>query len=229
MLSRRGLEWSTRLAGVLGLMAVISFSQGCAQQGYSVIASTATVIGVEVSQNPATQTPQAKLGYNRGEFAFVPTNRHAGEAAGNSGRGAGDTADVIMELRYGGIFDLGPSSGIYQRLAVGETAVRQDGAALLFSKNATGQIDPAAASALEAVKRIPVVQPPVEIAKSAITKKFLDLQGTNNVVELQKFHDAAVALGLGYKSYSDFAKDPKVTMEMVNRMRDELIKRGITF
>ena len=229
MRSTHALEWSTRLTEFLGLIAVILASQGCAQQGYSVIASTATVIGVEVSQNPATQAPQAKLGYNRGEFAFVPTNRHAGEAAGNTGRGASDTANVIMELRYGGIFDLTSSSGIYQRLAVGETAVQQDGAALLFMKNAAGQIDPAAASALEAVMSIRAVQPPVEIAKSIITAKFLDFEKNKNVEGLQKFNDAAGALGLGYKSYGDFATDPKATIETVNRMRAELKKRGITF
>jgi hypothetical protein len=226
MLSRLGLEWLTRFAGVLGLMAAISFSQGCAQQGYSVIASTATVIGVEVSQNPATQTPQAKLGYNRGEFAFVPTNRHAGEAAGGIGKGASDTANVIMELRYGGIFDLGPSSGIYQRLAVGETAVQQDGAVLLFSKNATGQIDPTAAKALEAVMSIRAAPPDVLRAKRPISEKYLEFQSKNNAEAMKKFDEAAVALG--YKSYSDFAIDREVTIETVNRMRDELKKRGIS-
>jgi hypothetical protein len=227
MLSTSGFEWSTRLTGVLGLIAVIVFSQGCAQQGYSVIASTATVIGVEVSQNPATQAPQAKLGYNRGEFAFVPTNRHAGENAGTTREGARDTANVIMELRYGGIFDLGPSSGIYQRLAVGETAVQQDGAALLFAKNADGQIDPAVANALEAVRRIPVVSPDVEAARSIIARKFLDLEVKQDAEGLKQFHDAARALG--YESFGEFSRDRKATIETVNRMRDELRKRKITF
>jgi hypothetical protein len=192
-----------------------------------VIASTATVIGVEISQNPATQAPQAKLGYNRGEFAFVPTNRHAGEAAGNPQRGASDTANVIMELRYGGIFDLGPSSGIYQRLAVGETAVRQDGAALLFMKNAEGQIDPAAARALEAVTSLPLVSPDVEAARSIIAKKFLGFKEKEDVEALKKFDNAARALG--YESFGEFFVDRKATVEMVNRMRDELKMRGITF
>jgi len=121
---------------------------GCGQQGYSVLAVTSTIIGVEVSQNPANQTPQAKLGYNRTEVAFVPTNRDAGEKAGTSWSGAKDSADVIMELRYGGIFDLGASSGIYQRLAVGNTAVQQPGASLMFGKDAEGKVDKNASDAL---------------------------------------------------------------------------------
>jgi hypothetical protein len=43
---------------------------------------------------------------------------------------------------------------------------------------------------------------------------------------MKKFDEAAVALG--YKSYSDFAIDREVTIETVNRMRDELKKRGIS-
>jgi hypothetical protein len=134
----------TRLTCLIGMVSLILFAQGCAsQQGYYVLASTGTVIGVEVSQNPATQAPQAKLGYNRGELAFVPTNRSGGEVAspGNT-QGAIDSAEVIMELRYGGIFDVGPSSGIYQRLAVGRTAVKQPGASVMFLKNASGDLSP---------------------------------------------------------------------------------------
>ena len=227
MRSRRALEWSPRFAGLLGVTAIIVFLQACAQQGYSVIASTATVIGVEVSQNPATQAPQAKLGYNRGELAFVPTNRHAGDNAGTTKEGARDTANVIMELRYGGIFDLGPSSGIYQRLAVGDIAVKQDGAALLFSKDADGQVDPAVANALEAVKRIPAVSSDVEAARSTIARKYLDFEAKKDTEGLMKFDDAARAVG--YESFGKFTIDPTATIETVNRMQAELIKRNIAF
>jgi hypothetical protein len=122
-----------------------------------VIASTGTVIGVEVSQNPANQTPQAKLGYDRAELALVPTARptctiandnSAVNCAPATGDKVKDVPDVLMELRYGGIFDLGASSGIYQRLAVGKDAVSQPGAALLFARDADGKIEPAAINAL---------------------------------------------------------------------------------
>ena len=140
---------------VLSLLFLLS---GCATKEHYVVASTGTVIGVEVSQNPANQTPQAKLGYNRAELAIVPSDRptcvvkedQSEVVCGATSGSAKAVPDVLMELRYGGIFDLGPSSSIYQRLAVGNTAVRQPGAALLFAKGPDGSIDPNAERALAA-------------------------------------------------------------------------------
>ena len=57
------------------LIAGMWIVSGCQTSDHFVIASTGTVIGIEVSQNPANQKPQAKLGYNRSELAIVPTNR----------------------------------------------------------------------------------------------------------------------------------------------------------
>jgi hypothetical protein len=143
------------LLATVTALACISLGACSSDDEYYVIAATGTVIGVEVSQNPATQAPQAKLGYNRGELAVVPSNRppcvtddSATVQCGSLGQGAKDVPDVLMELRYGGIFDTGPSSGIYQRLAVGETAVAQAGAALMFARNAEGTLDPGTAAAL---------------------------------------------------------------------------------
>lgn len=121
----------------------IATQGGCNSYNHQVIAATGTSIGVEVSQNPATQVPQAKLGYQRAELAIVPTNRAADNTvtSGNSmGGGASDHGEVIMELRYGGIFDTGKSSGIYQRLAVGKIAVSQPGAAFMFAKDDEGEL-----------------------------------------------------------------------------------------
>lgn len=139
---------------LLGI-AQISVATGCANQRHQVIAATGTNIGLEISENPATQVPQAKLGYQRVELAIVPTNRSATEKAteGSMRNGAKDVADVLMELRYGDILD--KHSSVYQRLAVGKTAVSQGGAAaLLFAKDANGTIGPDAQKALKAVKSI---------------------------------------------------------------------------
>lgn len=150
---------------------------GCTTKEHYLIASTGTVIGVELAQNPVNQTPQAKLGYNRAEIAIVPTNRNpcvidetkvSKETTGNetkileettkkkdvncgsfNGNGAADTAEVLMELRYGGIFSWGDSNGIYQRLAVGEIAVAQPGASVMFAKKTDGSVDDEAAKALQ--------------------------------------------------------------------------------
>jgi hypothetical protein len=221
----------------LGILFIIILFQGCAQQGYSVIASTATVIGVEVSQNPATQTPQAKLGYNRAELAFVPSNRHAGDDAGDTHHGAKDTADVIMELRYGGIFDLGASSGIYQRLAVGGIAVAQPGAVAMFIKNADGHVDPNAAQALQAIKAIPVARSFIEAQKSVISEKFLLFERQGATASLDKFQAAAQAIGYpkttnlypNYPAFRDFAIYPQTTIEEVATVRRALEAQGITF
>ncbi|MBU1052570.1 MAG: hypothetical protein KKC46_01935 [Proteobacteria bacterium] len=131
---------------------------GCTS-GSSIIASTGTVIGVEISQNPATQNPTASLGYKRAELAYVPTNRATSnktvrtensdgtittttkEGIPDLKDGARDSANVIMELKYFGIFSWGDESGIYQRLAVGDKAVSEPGAALLFSKDSSGKVD----------------------------------------------------------------------------------------
>lgn len=131
--------------------ALAAVAGGCASR-HMIVAATGTNIGVEVSQNPANQSPQAKLGYQRTEFAIVPTNRSAKEETTG---GAQQHGDVIMELRYGGIFDLGKSSGIYQRLAVGSKAVERPGAALMFSRDADGNVSADAAKALEALKKLP--------------------------------------------------------------------------
>jgi hypothetical protein len=143
-------------AGWIALTCLAFAACASPNNNHYVIASTGTVIGVEVSQNPANQTPQAKLGYDRAELALVPTSRPPCVANNDAGTvTCGEikgvvkhVPDVLMELRYGGIFDLGASSGIYQRLAVGQTAVAQPGAALLFAKNSDGTIEPATAESV---------------------------------------------------------------------------------
>jgi hypothetical protein len=201
-------------------VSAILLLQGCANQGYSVLASTGTVIGVEVSQNPATQVPQAKLGYNRAELAFVPTNRNAEPNAGNTQQGARDAANVIMELRYGGIFDTGKSSGIYQRVAVGNIAVQQPGAAAMFIKNAEGDVDQKAA---EAIKSIPLIQPSWEKKKQPIALKLLELQ--SDKPSLDKFNQAAQAVG--YQNIEAVMIDPNPAPEKIDVICKSLHIQGI--
>lgn len=109
---------------------------GCSsnQKATSVLATSATIIGVDISQQPTSSYPTATLGYKRAEFAYVPTNK-ASSPNLSYDKGASETADVIMELRYAGIFSMGENSGIYQRLAVGPNAVMSSGAKSLFSRS----------------------------------------------------------------------------------------------
>jgi hypothetical protein len=194
-------DFGTRgLLGSATVLACVAMA-GCSKTNeYYVISATGTVIGVEVSQNPATQTPQAKLGYNRGELAIVPSNRppcltddskNPPVQCGQLGRGARDVPDVLMELRYGGIFDTGPSSGIYQRLAVGETAVAQPGAALMFARNADGTLDPAAPAALRAAEaRADEIMATRAGAVDTILAHVTNPDGTVDKVKLETLLDA---------------------------------------
>lgn len=122
---------------------------GCTNTQHQVLSSTGTVIGIDISQDPATQAPHAKIGYNRGEFAIVPTNRsqctkkkdsEEWECTPQQGAGAKDTTDVLMELRFKSNLTFQGDAGIYQRLAIGSTAVQQKGAAFMFSKDDKGTV-----------------------------------------------------------------------------------------
>jgi len=111
---------------------------GAIRQNY-VVTNTATVLGVQIAENPSTQLYEAKFGYSRAETALVPTNG----------------ASVLMELRYSGIFSR--EGGIYQRLAVGDTAVKQPGAAFMFAKDANGNLSTNAIQAItEKIQTIPL-------------------------------------------------------------------------
>lgn len=144
-------QWRIKAAGTALVILTGIIGQGCAGR-HAVIASTGTVLGLDISENPQTQLYHVKFGYNRGELAIVPSNRSAEKNAtetNSKDKGALDTADVMMELRYGG-FGIKSSGGIYQRLAVGTTAVKQPGAALMMAKNAEGSIDTETAKTISA-------------------------------------------------------------------------------
>lgn len=178
--------------GVLCLLiAIIScITFGCTNR-HAVIAVTGTNIGVEISQNPANQTPQAKLGYQRSEVAIVPTNRsggiHPGSKSGGENsategfiNGAKDVANVLMELRYSNIFSF-TNSGIYQRLAVGETAVQQS--VLMFAKDSHGKIDDKTASAIRSLETIKSRNPEIRAEMKKITDFHRDNPDKQTVIE----------------------------------------------
>ena len=126
---------------------------GCASD-HAVIASTATTIGVEISSNPTTGAPTGVLGYRRAEFAFVPTNRaKAGEAVDpKNPSDVSRVANVLMELNYSGT--ISTTGSIYQRLAVGTEAVTGQGAAVMFARDADGNLSPELAAAAVAGAKV---------------------------------------------------------------------------
>jgi len=223
---------STRVL-VVSILNVLIL-QGCQSSRYYLLASTATNIGVEVSQNPANQSPQAKLGYQRAELAIVPTNRSAEASSLNSrGEGAKDVPDVLIELRYGGIFDLGKSSGIYQRLAIGNTAVRQPGAAFMFARDADGNLS---SDAVTAIQKISAISESGEADKAVLRKKFEGIYAQNpQSPDLAKFETAALAAGYTESgddktsAFRSFIGDLKASPDTVRSVRKSLESQGITF
>lgn len=169
---------------------VSSVITGCVHLKDNVIAGTGTVLGFEVSQNPATQLYQAKLGYSRAEIAFVPTDRNST----NSTKGAEGSPDVIMEIRYHGVMSNG---GLYQRMAVGKNAVTQPGAAYMFAKNADGTLDPGVAAAItKSVQEVPTADAGVNAEKAPLASAYTQ---SNNKEAWDQ-----VAVKNGYTCFADF-------------------------
>ncbi len=177
----------------------------CASRDYCLVTSTGTVLGLELSQNHATQSPQARLGYNRAELALVPTNRSPCKESNDgydcadvpgSNSGAGDTAEVLMELRYGG-FSFTGSGGIYQRLAIGKEAVRQPGAAFMFARAGDGSMDAQTAISVgNSLQTITTVDPEVSASLAPLRKAYTALYDDKRTV----FDAAAQSLN-GYDSF----------------------------
>jgi len=129
---------------------------GCATVEHSVIATTGTNIGIELSQNPENKWPILRIGYQRVEHAIVPTNRSAKKKPDESfGRGALDHGEVMMELRYGGLCCKEGYGGVYQRLAVGPLAVTHGSAEMMFAKDAKGEIPEQTLEAIKNLQKIP--------------------------------------------------------------------------
>jgi len=211
------------LSRVLCSAVVLLMLTGCQGRRHAVIAATGTNIGVEISQNPANQSPQAKLGYQRTELAIVPSNRAADDQEQSIKDGATDVADVLIELRYGGIFDFGPTSGIYQRLAVGPAAVTQPGAAFMFARDAKGELDKeAAASVAAALAGVPSARPlQVLHALKPLRKAYAEAAG--DPAKKQMFDEAAQAA-----SFADFRSaltSPALTEGQIQTIRRFLEER----
>ncbi len=215
-------------AAAIGALALFQAGlPGCAEQGYSVIASTATTIGVGLAQQPANGGLDATLGYKRAEVAFVPTNRDGGVEAGNAGQGARDSANVIMELHYRGLFSTGSDSGIYQRLAVGDLAVRQPGASVMLVRKADGSVDPSTLRALRALEGVPLAAPESTAALSPLAKRYGELKQAGKQDALAAFDE--VARQNGYSSFGQFLLDTDAPPEKIERVRRALEERGFSF
>ncbi len=110
------------LVAALGLALV-----GCKTPPNYVVVTSGTTVGFDVSEAPATSTPQATLAYKRVELAVVPIMTN------------GYTPDVLMDFDFKtSIFT--SAGGIHSRLAVGEHATTQTPAALMMLKQKDGTL-----------------------------------------------------------------------------------------
>lgn len=131
---------------ILSCLTAALLLSGCAADRSYIITSAQTVLGITVTENPATQLYEARLGLVLSQVAFVPGNTNDPSSF----------PDVIQEFKVNNIFTGGL---IYQRLAVGKNAVCQPGAALMFAKDGTGSFGTNLAQQLPLLlQRPPVVK-----------------------------------------------------------------------
>lgn len=183
---------------LLALAALLTVLCGCTNL-HSVITSTQTGLGVSVSENPSTQLYELRFGYFRNEFAFVPGDTNH----------PGTVPDVLMEIRMENIVKGGL---VYQRLAVGQNAVTQPGAAALFAKGPDGSLDAATAAAL-------MRQTPAPNAEATAGKLPL-AQAYQKAADKAPFD--AVAKNLGYESFAAFLTNSTVNTADVVKVKDAL-------
>lgn len=203
---------------ILLLAAVLALT-GCRSPQHSILAASGTAIGLEVAENPASQLYHAKLGYVRSELAIVPSNRASTDYGDSTGNGAKDTGNVVMELHYGSIFNL-KSASIYQRLAVGDIAVAQPGAAYMFAKNTDGTLDPATARAVsDSIKGVPSSNPQVTASKVPLAQSYAKAANKDDW--------DTVAKAQGFTSFNAFLIDTKTTQAAVEAMEHALHDTGL--
>lgn len=202
------------LRAVPAAFAALCLLAGCVHNENQVVAGSGTLIGLQVGQAPTDSTPQIKFGYSRAEIAFVPTNR------GTIGTGgAAGTTDVLMELNYSRGSAQSAIGGIYQRLAVGATAVSQGGAAVMFAKKPDGSIDPEAAATVQsALATIPKFDASKEADRLPLNRAYNQMKGGEKVAVFN-----AAAESLGFENYQDFAR-AEATPEQITKMRAALEK-----
>ena len=209
------------LIPAMGLCLLVVTIAGCARDHY-VIASSGTTLGLDISQTAGSQTPQIKFGYNRAELAYVPTNRFACKATDGTetdcslNGGAADSAEVMMELHYGGGVSATSKQGIYQRLAVGKEAVKTPGAAFMFARQADGTIDAASAEKVAAaVRSVDATSTEALDRRKPLRQAYLSLANTKKA----QFDEAAVSGG--FEDFRSFLM-ASPSLQQINTVEEAL-------
>lgn len=98
---------------------------GCAAIKDKTVVTTATVLGISLAQNQGTGMYEGKLGYCRSEFVLADTNN----------------TEILMEFKTSKLFSFTDNGGIYQRLAIGKTAVSAGASTAMFLKDRRGNFN----------------------------------------------------------------------------------------
>lgn len=128
------------------LLLACTMVVGCSErvQRENVFANTETGVGIFIAQDPKTQMYEGKVGYFRHELFYVPTGKlvtyknDKGEliedvTGDHIKNDANIVPDVLAEIRVGvAASDNAPKMDLYQRLAVGPTAVGSDAAKIMM-------------------------------------------------------------------------------------------------
>lgn len=115
-----------KLFAAIGVVILaITMLVGCKTPPNYIIMTSGTTLGFDVSESPATASPQATLAYKRVELALVPCQTNY-------------TPDALMEFRFeSGMF---VKNYIYSRVATGPNATVQTPAALMMAKSRDGNL-----------------------------------------------------------------------------------------
>jgi hypothetical protein len=216
------------LAGLAACAATLL--AGCATDRENVLAVTGTVIGVQIHEKDTDKTPELKVGYARAEFAYVPTDKGSNGSAAHS-------AEVLMEINAQGNLGLGTAyqGAIYQRLAVGKTAVSRPGAAFMMSKDNSGKLDKGTADALAKATATVTDLPTADVNITAEKNKMFAAFNAANATDKDKFEDVAKTAGYpttgGYDhpAFRNFVSEIPTTQANFKTVRDGLTAKGLTW
>lgn len=154
------MSWG-KLMLCVGALILAAMVSGCGSQT-CVVAQSTTCIGLDATYDQQTQTPRGRMGYVRAETAIVPTNKtpdcayekDAKDAKQGGTGGAADSPDVLIEFSFLNWFCVWKDQNIYQRMAVGEHAMKV--APYVFMRDGAGQfsLSKEAIANIQAVKTL---------------------------------------------------------------------------
>lgn len=140
----------------LAVLTASLFFQSCATNGY-ITSSVATVVGLDVSENPKTQIPHVRFGYARTGMYYVPTGKTTTPGQTDAGGSVRETPTLVSEIFVHSKFLDGIT--ISEKFAIGEAAVQSSAAATTFADNSAHSVASNGSVVQTGGGVIPMIQP----------------------------------------------------------------------